>query len=340
MRSRLSASRQKKKESEYWDLSRDISDIVDIHTQSDRCHDDTKGYVKMTAQSVYNQLCMEKGYDRLSFVVRTINSVLNRLDYTLKKVRKSLPLKRIAETELIFENIAEHRKASSCGILQISVDVKDKVRVGALSREGYSRCKEAVESLDKDMYWETKLVPLGILEIKSGISTVVVGNSQETSDFIVDGLEKWFELRKEAISEYHTIEIYLDNGPAVNSKRTQFINRIMEFACITGLKIHLLYYPPYHSKYNPVERVWAAVEQYWNGTLLDSVQKTINTLKNVTWKAQNLNVIVIDKLYQTEVTLTPKEMQKRELLIIRKPTIEKWDVWIKPSFQMGGLFFS
>jgi hypothetical protein len=293
----------------------------------------------MTAQSVHNQLCINNGYEN-SFVVRTINSILNRLDYTLKKVRKCLPLKRIAETELIFENIAAHRKASSCGILQISVDVKDKVRVGALSREGYSRCIEAVQSLDKDMHWEAKLVPLGILEIKSGISTVVVGNSQETSDFIVDGLEKWFELRKETIAQYHTIEIYLDNGPAVNSKRTQFINRIMEFACIIGINIHLLYYPPYHSKYNPVERVWAAVEQYWNGTLLDSVQKTINTLKNVTWKAQNLNIIVLDKKYDTKITLSTTERQKREQFIIRKATLEKWDVWIKPSFEMGGLFFS
>jgi hypothetical protein len=294
----------------------------------------------MTAQEVHTQLCVKKGYEGVSFTLRTINTVLNRLLYTLKKVRKTLPLKRIAETEAIFENISAHRNATSCGILQISVDVKDKVRIGALSRKGYSRCKEAVKSLDKDQHWEEKLVPLGILEIKSGISTVVVGNSEETSDFIVDGIEKWYELRKETIMQYHTIEIYLDNGPAVNSKRTQFINRIMEFACIIGIKIHLLYYPPYHSKYNPIERVWAAVEQYWNGTLLDSVQKTINTLKNVTWKEQKLNVIVIDKKYPTEVTLTPKEMDKREQLITRKPTIPKWDVWIKPSFKMGGLFFS
>lgn len=283
---------------------------------------------------------MRYGYDVTSFTKRTINTVLNRFLYTLKKVRKTLPLKRIAETEAIFENISAHRNATSCGILQISVDVKDKVRIGALSRKGYSRCKEAVKSLDKDQHWEEKLVPLGILEIKSGTSTVVVGNSEETSDFIVDGIEKWYELRKETIMHYHTIEIYLDNGPAVNSKRTQFINRMMEFACIIGIKIHLLYYPPYHSKYNPIERVWAAVEQYWNGTLLDSVQKAINTLKNVTWKEQKLNVIVIDKVYKTEVTLNSKDMDKREQLITRKQTIPKWDVWIKPSFKMGGLFFS
>ena len=89
-------------------------------------------------------------------------------------------------------------------------------------------------------------------------------------------------LHKNQLTAYHTLELYLDNGPAVASNRTQFINRIMEFACLTGLKIHLLYYPPYHSKYNPIERVWAALENYWSGTLLTSATKVINTIQNMT----------------------------------------------------------
>jgi len=27
----------------------------------------------------------------------------------------------------------------------------------------------------------------------------------------------------------------------------------------------LVYYPPYHSKYNPIERCWSALEKKWNG---------------------------------------------------------------------------
>ena len=97
-------------------------------------------------------------------------------------------------------------------------------------------------------------------------------------------------------------------------------------------------YPPYHSKYNPVERVWAAVEQYWNGTLLNSVDKVINTLHNVKWKNVNLNATFVDKAYQKGISLAEKEMKKLEDFLIRKPLLEKWDVWIKPSFEMGMLF--
>lgn len=159
-------------------------------------------------------------------------------------------------------------------------------------------------------------MPLGILQIETGESTLVLGNSHETSNFIVDGLEKWYELHRNQLIGYHSLEIYLDNGPSVASNRTQFINRIMEFACVTGLKIHLLYYPPYHSnraagRYNPVERVWAALENYWtgspgDGTLLTSVEKVINTIQNMTWKGVSPLVIFIDKLYEKKIKLSKK----------------------------------
>jgi len=150
-------------------------------------------------------------------------------------------------------------------------------------------------------------------------------------------------LHKNQLTHYHTLELYLDNGPAVGSTRTQFINRIMEFACITGLKMHLLYYPPYHSnraagRYNPVERLWARVETYWNGTLLTSVDKVVNTLKNITWKGIAPLVSFVDKTYQKGIKLSGKQMEQREKYLIRNPQLPKWDVWIKPSYSMGSLF--
>jgi len=37
-----------------------------------------------------------------------------------------------------------------------------------------------------------------------------------------------------------------------------------------------VYYPPYHSKYNLIERCWGILENHWNGTLLNSVH-TVGT---------------------------------------------------------------
>jgi transposase len=43
---------------------------------------------------------------------------------------------------------------------------------------------------------------------------------------------------------------------------------MVQFCDQIGKPIQLLYYPPYHSKYNPIERCWGILEQRWNGTQL------------------------------------------------------------------------
>jgi hypothetical protein len=70
--------------------------------------------------------------------------------------------------------------------------------------------------------------------------------------------------------------INLDGGPATRNDRTQFIKRMVELAQKITLPIRLIYYPPYHSKYNAIERCWAALEHYWNGAILDSVEAAVH----------------------------------------------------------------
>ena len=105
----------------------------------------------------------------------------------------------------------------------------------------------------------------------SGQLFLSLGQSAETSDFIADSIEDGWPTRREAHLGVRKIVIDLDNGPNVQSHRTQFMKRLIEFADKHQLKIELAYYPPYHSKYNPVERCWSSLERHWNGTLLIDV---------------------------------------------------------------------
>jgi Rhodopirellula transposase DDE domain len=322
-------------------LASDIDSLLSIHTQSERCHKNTTGYVKQTAKQVKSDLILQKGYLTSSFHISTINNVLNRLGYSLKKVKKCLPFKRIEETDALFENIAKHRKIASQGVLKLSLDCKDNLKVGALSRKGYHRQREDYKALDKDQQWDCTLIPFGILEIDSSQMSVFLGNSYETSDFMVDALELWYESKKNRLEQdkIHTLELYLDNGPNCSGIRTQFLNRLLEFVCITGLKIHLLYYPPYHSKYNPIERAWAALENYWSSTLLTSVNKVINTIQCVKWKNNNFSATLIEKVYKKGITLSEKQMIQRIPFIERNTELPKWDIWLKPSEELGRLFY-
>ncbi len=88
----------------------------------------------------------------------------------------------------------------------------------------------------------------GILETTSCQLFTVFGTSRETSDFIVDCLQLWWDERKTAYPQIRKLQIDLDNGPELASNRTQFIKRMVQFADRNGLTIELVYYPPYHSK--------------------------------------------------------------------------------------------
>jgi len=112
------------------------------------------------------------------------------------------------------------------------------------------------------------LVPFGILEVKQKQFNVVYGNSRETSGFIVDCLEHWWRYRKKRYPHIERLQIDLDNGPELESHRTQFIKRMVDWSDKIKLPVELVYYPPYHSKYNPVEHCWGVLEQHWNGALL------------------------------------------------------------------------
>jgi hypothetical protein len=88
---------------------------------------------------------------------------------------------------------------------------------------------------------------------------ILFGTSYETGDFWVDCLEFWWEHTKDTCGRVQRLVIRLDNGPVNASDRKLFLKRLVAFAQRTSLVIHLVYYPPYHSKYNPIERVWG----YW-----------------------------------------------------------------------------
>lgn len=286
----------------------------------------------MTACYVYRSL-LALGYCSNSFCESTINNILNRMGYSLKKVQKTKPLKRISATDSIFENIKKcSESASNCSkTLRISIDVKDKVKVGELSRKGYHRKLHAVKALDKDQKWDAVLVPVGIVEVESGESTILYGNSLETSDMIMDCLEEWANLNAEKLKTYQHIQINLDNGPHNSSSRTQFMYRIVNWADTLHKTIELVYYPPYHSKYNPIERVWAALENYWNGTLLTTVEKVLATTKQMTWRQIHPRVVLIDKIYEKGVKRSKNEMIEIKKRLTLNPIVPKWHVIIKPN---------
>ena len=310
-------------------IEQDIKDIVEPRSHVDPKFKTSLSYTRITAKAVRKALIADKGYtDEKLPTERTINNILNRIGYTLKRVLKTKPQKKVKETDAIFKNVHEINKLADedPNTLRISIDSKAKVAIGEFSRGGKSRGKKATEACDHDMNPECKLVTFGILEVLLGILTTVVGNSAETSDFIVDALQIWWDDRKSVYPHIINLVINLDNGPSSASCRTQFIKRIIMFAEKNDLDVHLVYYPPYHSKYNPVERCWGVLEEHWNGAILDSVNTALEWIKTMTWKSNSPIVHFLDKTYKKGVKLTKEEMKKYYEKIYRSTTLPRWNL--------------
>ncbi len=213
------------------------------------------------------------------------------------------------------------------------MDAKATLKVGPFSRGGKSRAE--VKAADHDFEAKAKVTPVGIFLPATDELFLYGVTSKVTSDCLVDRLEQWWDQVRERFSHITTLVLNLDNGPENHSRRTQFLWRLVQFAHRSGLRVRLAYYPPYHSKYNAIERCWGILEMHWNGAVLEQVETVIEFARTMTWKGAHPLVELVTTVYKTGVTLTKEAMAVVESQVERLPQLEKWFVDIVPSKRSG-----
>jgi hypothetical protein len=204
------------------------------------------------------------------------------------------------------------------------------VNLGEFSRGGLTRGE--VKAYDHDLGCQAKYVPCGVVDEDTGHLRITFGSSAKTSDFIVDALAAcWQALPVHEQQATERLQLKMDNGPESSGMRTQFLHRMVQFADQIGKPIHLLYYPPYHSKYNPIERCWGILELHWNGALLRDADTMLAWAKSMTWKGRSPVVEVTHKEYLRGITLSKKAMRTVEERLERHPELPKWAILIRPA---------
>src|SRR5512135_2412322 len=194
---------------------------------------------------------------------------------------------------------------------------------------------DVTKGWDHDPPAKARLVPFGILLLASGALMLRFG-SRETSDAWVDALQFWWRQVRSGLGHIKRLVIYLDNGPKNSGRRTQFLKRVVQFADWSGLEIRLVYYPPYHSKYNPIERCWSALEQKWNGVLLNCLKVVLQCALRMTWKGRHPTVKRLYGVYPDGVRVAAQEMKQYEARLQRSATLPKYDILIKPRVAESG----
>lgn len=323
------AKGRKKVENKLPYLLEDIKSIVDSQSQTDPNFKTTRLFTRLTIREIRKQLILQKGYEDTQLPTnQTLLNKTNELGYKLTKVRKIKPLKKIEETDMIFEKIQEVRKEyqEKANVVILLIDAKDKVKIGEFSRGGKSR--SVVRAIDHD-FSAKQVTPFGILDMSKDQVEITLTESKVTADFIVDTIQNYWCMHYAGTKD--TLIIHSDNGSENNSHRTEFIKRVVEFAVEFDVKVLLSYYPPYHSKYNPIERVWGILEQHWNGALLDNLETVEKFIQSMTWKGKPSFVNLTDKTYEVGVKVGKEEMKQYESVLERGNGIEKWFVKIEPK---------
>ena len=183
---------RKKLIEKYSSLKEDITKVIENYLSTDPRFKTEKQYVNMTVKEIKKQLIETGKYQENSFSNSSLNNILNSMDYGLKKVQKTKPLKKIEETDAIFDNVNKKKEEGfkDNKMVMISIDTKDKVLLGPFSRNGKNRIQ--IEAVDHELTNDC-LIPFGILDLKNNTPYFFNYTSKPTSLDLVDCIEEFFE---------------------------------------------------------------------------------------------------------------------------------------------------
>ncbi len=186
----------------------------------------------------------------------------------------------------------------------VSVDTKKKELIGNLFREGKIYTTETVEVLDHDFpsLAEGVAVPHAIYDIERNEAYVNVGTSRDTSEFACDSISHWWNnYGKRHYPNATSILMLMDGGGSNSSRHYLFKQDLQAVADEIGVEIRIAHFPPYTSKWNPIEhRVFPHITRSLQGVVLKTHQLTKELIEKTTTKA-GLKVLacMFNKVYET-----------------------------------------
>jgi hypothetical protein len=203
-----------------------------------------------------------------------------------------------------FVRISELRKYyESEGNPVISVDTKKKELIGNLSRNGKIYTTETIEVFDHDFpsLAEGVAIPHTIYDTQQNQAYVTIGTSRDTSEFACDSIRHWWNTHGKLLYLTATsILMLMDGGGSNSSRHYIFKQDLQALADELGIDIRVAHYPPYTSKWNPIEhRVFPHITRALQGMVLTSHELTKELIETTTTKT-GLRVFagILNRVYQ------------------------------------------
>ncbi len=264
-----------------------------------------------------------------------INQMFRLRGYKKRKLLKMNELSESEQRNEQFEKIQFYRKKfTAMNFPILSIDSKKKEMTGNFYRPGkcYSQAMRRVNDHDFASFSGEQIVPHGIYDVNDNTGYITLGTSKDTSEFVCDNLYRvWTEHLQFRYPDAHTIMILCDGGGSNACSHYIVKQDLCKLAKSLNMNILMVHYPPYCSKYNPIEhRLFSQITRAWQGVPFYNIQ-FVKELTDYTTTHTGLMVYsyINTKKYLTKRSVTAQFKKDFNNQILFDDKIPKWNYLIK-----------
>lgn len=266
---------------------------------------------------------------------RTVKRILKDNGYCKRRPNKAISTGkspyRKEQFELIFFFVFLFSEMVNNPIL--SMDTKKKERLGELDRGGGVLCNKSPEVHDHDYAHLSngKVVPAGLYDMKENTGYVSIGTNNETAEFLGDNLIWWWDnFGIHLYPDATHLLIFCDCGGANGYRHYAFKKKLLEVAKYIGIKIQIAHYPPYCSKWNPIEhRLFSQMHRAASGCIFTSYPQVEKIYQSTNTKT-GLNIFVRISYKQYEKGLKIGENDLDHDRILKHPKLPQFNYTLCP----------
>lgn len=171
-------------------------------------------------------------------------------------------------------------------------------------RDGKIYTTETIEVFDHDFpsLAEGVGIPHTVYDLARNEAYVSIGTSRDTSEFSCDSLRNWwynYGIRFYPLAT--SILMLMDGGGSNSSRHYIFKQDLQALAEEIGIEIRVAHYPPYTSKWNPIEhRVFPHITRSLQGIILTSHQLMEELIeKTTTTSGLKVFACIFNRTYET-----------------------------------------
>jgi hypothetical protein len=311
-------------------LEENLREVVRDHTAGDPMREDAV-WTYLSPREIAEQL-EARG---TPVCADTVRDLLDELGFVQRKAQKRLSMGATPFRNEQFEKIARLKaKYLKSENPIVSMDTKKKEHLGNFYRDGRLYSTEVIETFDHDFpsAADGRVIPHGLFDFKRNVGHITLGFSHDTSQFACESLALWWwRYGQAAHPRAQSILLLCDGGGSNNARHHIFKEDLQRLVNKIKIPIRVAHYPPYCSKYNPIEhRLFPHVSRALSGVVLKTVELVKKLIQRThTSTGLKVTVATLKKFYHTQRAATDRFLETFPIQFDQ--FLPEWNYVVRPA---------